>query len=503
MADIGKIAVLSVALICDGGFLFAKESEVVGVPVTVEEIEASEESYKEWSYRFTREEEIFLNQIEKGCFLYFWNEVGSPAHLALDRTTDSICSIAAVGFQLSSLPIGVERGWISRLEARERAITILSALVSRKDNKKAGIYFHFLDAGTGGLPDFDQARNKYELMASTVDHALFQAGVMTASEYFGGEVELLGDKIISEVNWSYYRNQEKQFLSMGWKANSEKGVNGPGEKSPWHWTRASDEERIIYYLAVGAAKNGVPASDYYQLERNVEKYQNDLPFVTAWSGGLFMYFFSHCWIDYGLIGPDNPSDFGMPGPRVDWFENSRRAAKTHRNRCLEASRTYPTLSENRWGLSPCDTRNGYCVPGIQPNVMNCDQWCNGVVPPYGAAGVMPMLPKESVTALQAYRDLKATDGSPLVWRDPKNGGYGFLDAFRLQPKEASEVYLGIDQGPMLLAIENARTGLIWDLFMNHPVSKNAIRKLKLSTREKVWKQTQQSSINHWKNHHVD
>ena len=483
------LAACSLAISLVAGSVRAEpKSPLVGESVEVARVVASQASYDAWGHRFSANDEALLEEIQHGCFNYFWNEVGQPACLALDKTTDTISSIAAVGFQLSSLPIGVEHGWVTHQQAEDRALTILRALINRSDNKKFGVYFHFIDADTGGKPDFSKTRRRYELMAGTVDHALFQAGVMTAAEYFGGKVKQLADALIADVNWAQFRHGPTNFLSMGWKATTDAGVEGPGKMWPWIWKRASDEERIIYFLAVGAERPdfAVPAEDYFRLERSAERYADDQPFVTAWSGGLFMFFFSHCWIDYGGFQADNPRQFGVDNPRVDWFENSRRAALTHRRRCIEAKDRFPTLGENRWGLSPCAKDGGYCVPEFQPNLVDNDRWCDGVVPPYAAASVLPMAPREAMAALREYRSLKASDGKPLVWRDPASGGYGFVDSFKLDPPQAFEVYLGIDQGPMLLAIENARTGLIWRLFMNHPVAKTAVGRLKLEPRKKTW-----------------
>ena len=118
--------------------------------VTPASIVASPESLAAWQYKFSPTDEKLLDEIERGCFNYFWREVGSPACLAKDKSSDTVASIAAVGFQLASLPIGVERGWITRNQGRERALAVLRALTERKDNKKFGIYLHFLDENTGG-----------------------------------------------------------------------------------------------------------------------------------------------------------------------------------------------------------------------------------------------------------------------------------------------------------------------------------------------------------------
>src|SRR6478609_10765271 len=187
-------------------------------------IRASGASVAAWNYRFSPEDEAFLNEIEHGCFQYLWKEVGSPAKLAKDKTSDTICSTAAVGFQLSSLPIGIKRGWITQAEGEERALTVLRALVERKDNKKFGIYFHFIDSDTGGLPDFSKTKYHYELTASTVDHALLQAGAMTAASYFGGEVARLADKLAAGADWRAMFDEKAGFLSMGWQAETDRGV---------------------------------------------------------------------------------------------------------------------------------------------------------------------------------------------------------------------------------------------------------------------------------------
>lgn len=478
----------ALALLLAGACVTECHAQAVGRPVSVDRVVASAESLRAWGRPFSPEDERLLEQVQRGCFNYFWNEVGDPARLARDKTTDTVCSIAAVGFQLSSLPIGVERGWVSRAGAQQRAVTVLRALVERDDNKKRGIYLHFLDADTGGPPDASRTRRRYERTASTIDHALLQAGVMTASEYFGGRVRRLADRLIDAADWAHYRRAPGDFILMGWNAETDAGVHGAGSWTRHGWTRSGDESRLVYFLAVGAEdrQRAVPPVDYYRLQRAVEQYEDLPPFVVPWSGSLFMYFFAHCWIDYGGFAADDPGSFGVDAPRVDWFENTRRAALTHRRRCIEAADEFPTFGENRWGLAPCFGLNGYCVQEFQPNLADQDRWCDGVVPSYAAASVMPMAPAESMAAVREYRSLTGAAGRPLVWRDPAEGGYGFVDSFRLDPPLAIEANLGIDQGPMLLAIENARTGLVWRLFMGHPVAQRAVERLRLEPREKTW-----------------
>lgn len=447
-------------------------------------IEASPESLAAWKYDLSADDNSLLDAIQKGCFQYFWNEVGRPAMLAKDKTSDTICSIAAVGFQLSSLPIGVERGWISKDQGEQRALTVLQSLVDRTDNKKFGIYLHFLDERTGGLPDFTRTKYRYELQASTVDHALLQAGAMTAASYFGDEVAETARPIIQDADWRAMFDKNAGFLTMGWRASSEFGVAGPGEIPPNYWQWCSDEERLIYFLAVGSPSetHAMKPADYYHLKRVVKQHAELPGYVVSWNGSLFTYFFAHCWIDYRHLSADDPAAFGEKGPSVDWFENSRRAVLTHRQRCIDASRQFPTLGENRWGLAPCAFRDKYVVHDVRPNISDQDAWHEGVVPPYGAGSAIMFTPRDSLAALREYKSLTGPNGQPLAWRDPEPGGYAFVDSFSLAPPYGHDENLGIDAGPLLLAIENVRSGLIWRLFMKHDVAKRAVERLRLRPR---------------------
>lgn len=449
-------------------------------------IAASPESLQAWQYDFSEADEALLDEIQLGCFNYFWNAVGEGACLAKDKTSDTVCSIAAVGFQLSSLPIGVERGWITKEAGRERALTILRALTNRTDNKKHGIYLHFLDERTGGQPDYARTRYPYELTASTVDHALLQAGAMTAAVYFGGDVAEAAQPIVDEADWTKMYDKKAGYMTMGWKASTDKGVNGPGKRLKAYWKFCSDEERLVAFLAVGAPEgHAVGPAVYYRLDRIVKQHGDLPPYVVSWNGSMFTYFFSHNWIDYRHLAADDPGQFGKSGPPVDWFENSRRATLTHRQRCIEESSEFRNFSENRWGLAPCEFKTDYLVAQVKPNVSDTDQWLGAIIPPYGAGSAIMFTPAESLAALREYRSLRGPDGKPLAWDDPSADGMGFMDSFSLDPPHGHPVRLGIDQGPLLLAIENARTGLIWRLFMQHDAAKRAVERLHLRARDET------------------
>jgi hypothetical protein len=361
---------------------------------------------------------------------------------------------------------------------------VLKTLTQRRDNKKHGIYLHFIDERHGGHPDFSRTNHRYELVASAVDHALLLAGAMSAATYFGGETAKLTDQIIDAANWRSLYDEKAGYLHMGWRATTDRGVDGPGEFIANHWEWCSDEERLIYFLAAGTPdeSRALDPAAYYRLKRIVKRHKDLPPYVVSWNGSLFTYFFAHCWIDYRQMAADDPAAFGVEAPRVDWFENSRRASLTQRQRCIEAASMYPTLGENRWGVAPCGFRNRYLVHDVRPNISDNENWLDGVVPPYAAGSAIMFTPAESLAALREYKSLTAPDGKPLAWRDPAMGGYAFVDSFTLDPPYGHDENFGIDAGPMLLAIENVRTGLIWRLFMEHDVAKRAVERLKLAPR---------------------
>jgi hypothetical protein len=274
-------------------------------------------------------------------------------------------------------------------------------------------------------------------------------------------------------------DESAKYLTMGWRAATEHGVEGPGEITKNHWEWCSDEERLIYFLAVGSPtkEQALQPKAYYRLKRVVKEHKDLPPFVVSWNGSLFTYFFASCWIDYRSFPADNPGAFGEDGPAVQWAENSRRAVLTHRERCREVADRYSTLGENRWGLSPCSYRDGYLVHEVRPNIADKDTWLGGVTAPYAAGSAIMFAPRDCMAALHEYRSLRDANSKPIAWQDPQTGGYGFVDSFSLDPPHGHDEVLGVDAGPLLLAIENVRTGLIWQLFMKHEVAQRAAGRL--------------------------
>jgi hypothetical protein len=459
----------------DGGQVAIAQSDGAGVAVERADTPA---------YDFTAADHEFLEIVQRGCFHYLWNEVGVPSGMAKDRRTTMVASLAGVGFQLSALPIAVERKWITEDQGRARALSILKTLVG-EENRRDGVFLHFVHVDTGRL--YPPYRNEI----STVDHALFLAGAIPAAAYFGGEVAGIVDRLAAATNWKAFQMEGSPFLSMAWKPDDPTSLAGSGGLMAAKWRIASGEEHLVYFLAAGSPtpEFTVEPAAYYQLERQLGQWRSDPPYVLSHNGALFTYFFSHCWINYRDLAADDPQQFGVDAPRVDWFENSRRATLAHRDACVALAPRYKTFAEDRWGLSPCMGQDGdepgwnYIVPSIRPNLADEEQLWHGTIAPYAAASAIMFTPAESLNALRAFREVRDEQGRPLVWRDSTAGGYAFADSFNLDQQVACDDNIAIDVGPMLLAIENARTGLIWRLFMEHPHAKRAVERLKFVPRE--------------------
>jgi hypothetical protein len=279
--------------------------------------------------------------------------------------------------------------------------------------------------------------------------------------------------------------------------DSDGDPTGAGSLIPYSWVDCGDEHRLATFLAVAASDpaHRVAPETYYQLRRQIgfnpaAPEDESLVVWFPYSGALFTAFFAHCWIDYASLGPDDPRAHGMDHrASVDWWENSRRLVRLHRDKAIANPEELPTFGPDAWGLSACDGPDGYLVPGVYPERVEMlgalagrdypphdpqDQWGGGVVAPYAAASSIVFEPGLSLRAMRHARGLRDGQGGPLAWRGSPAGSiashdsaglYGFVDAFRggEMPWRASDT-VAIDHGPMLILVENARTGMVWDRF---------------------------------------
>lgn len=458
-------------------------------------------------FRFSESDEKFLDEVQRASFWFLWRKCDEQTGMVYDRSSATFASVAGVGFQLAAIPAAVERGWITRDEGFDRARRILAALENEPPNRVHGMFFHFLDGRTARPVDMD--------VVSTIDSAILFAGMLTAGSYFQGEVRERGDRMVQSADWKAFQLQTprrnepylKGFISLGWKPRDPKDQLGAGDLLPYAWADAGDEQRLIYFLSA-LSPNSEHRADldlYYRTRRAIGEYADSGAHVWfPWSGAMFVHFFSHCFIDYAAMGPDDPRVLGVERrPRVDWWENSRRAVTVQRRKAEVNPRGFKGFGIHGWGLTASDAAHGYAVPGVFPNRIPTlgevpqydyaefvpkDDLGDGTLAPYGAGCTIMFQPDAAIDALRHYRNLLGADGKPLVWRDPgesgMNGEYGFRDSFNLDTGWVASDCVSIDQGPLVLAIENARTGLIWRLMNAHPWVADAKERLGMNSKPK-------------------
>lgn len=409
----------------------------------------------------------FLDTLQTRTLSFFLDTTPRATGLAPDRwPTPAPSSVAAVGFALTCYPIAVERGLITRDEAAERTSATLRFLAALPQSTDAtntagykGFFYHFVDMNTG--------RRAWNCELSTIDTGLLMAGVLFAQTYFDRDTP--GEAQIRAVADSLYRRVEWSWFSGGM----------PGLRTAWFpdrgfvgdtWT-GYDEAMILYILAMGSPTHAAP--DWYWSHWTGEYVWGayyGTEFVSF--GPLFGHQYSHCWVDYRGI-----RDRYMWGRGIDYFENSRRATYTHQAYGKENPQGYRAYSEDIWGWTACDgpkdtafavdgrTRRfwSYRARGVSMDWVEDD----GTLAPTAAGGSVAFAPEICVPALKAMRQRYGKG----LWRE-----YGFADAFN--PTYATPAtgaggwvgpdYLGIDQGPIAIMIENLRNGFVWNTMKRNP-----------------------------------
>lgn len=381
----------------------------------------SEEKKNQIAALVEMEEEELLDAVSKKTFDYFWNEVNPETGLIKDRSTeDSPSSVAAVGFGLSAIPVGIEHDWITYDEGYERVLTTLKTFANGGVEGKNGFYYHFVDMNTG--------KRAGECELSSIDTALFIAGALFVGEYFADtEVEHLADELYRSVNWQWMMNSG-DTLSMGWKP--EIGFLS----ARWN---SFNESMVMYLLALGSPTYPIDPSAWDAIYRPVRDNYISLPDEV-----LFIYQYSHIWVDF-----QNKEDH-----YANYWNNSITATRMNRLFSILKRFNYESYDLDLWGLSASDGPTGYKAHGASEG--NHD----GTLAPYASLASMPFTPDLSIAAL--YAMLK--EHGVLIW-----DRYGFVSAYNVDQNWYSDQYIGIDEGDILLMIENYRTGLIWDYFMRN------------------------------------
>ncbi len=384
----------------------------------------------------------FLELVQHTAFDFFWYEAEPANGLIRDRSTDSRrSSIASVGFGLSALTVGIDRGWISRESGRERVLNTLEFFWHSPQGPEVdatgykGLYYHFLNMDTG--------RRWGTTELSTIDTALLLGGVLHVREYFDEadpdeeRIRSLSDSIYQRVDWKWVQVRPPR-ISHGWRPES--GF------IPYDYG-GYNETMILYILALGSPTHPVD-SDAWIGWRNTYKWQTHYGYTFLVFPPLFGHQYTHVWVDFRDI-----SDAYMRARGLTYFENSRRATLAQRAYAIANPGGFMGYGEDMWGFTASDGPDGYRARGAPP-----PQNDDGTITPTAPGGSYPFTPEESLSALRAMYDTYRT----RLWHR-----YGFRDAFNSTRNWFASDFIGIDQGPIVLMIENGRTGAIWDRFMQH------------------------------------
>ncbi len=380
--------------------------------------------------RLSAADEAFLEEVEKANFLYFAEQASPQTGLVKDRCTVNgsdkrvVASIAATGFGLTALCIGHKRGYISLAEARNRVLTTLRFLWNKLPNHR-GFFFHFANANTG--------ERMWDSEISSVDTAILLCGVLTCRKYFEAHSEItrLGYDIFDRVDWSWVA-EDTSLLSLGWAP--EQGFLS------YRWQSYS-ELMMMYLLGLGSLKYPLPRDAWTAWKRVTFEYDG-LHYIGSFAP-LFVHQYSQAWFDFR----------GKRDHYANYFQNSVAATEAHRRFCIELGEKFSDYSDDLWGITASDSQKGYVVWGGPPAIGPID----GTVVPSAAGGSLPFLPQPAMRVLRTVRDRY-----PKAW-----GRYGFVNAFNPLKDWYDGDVIGIDTGITMVMAENARTGLVWDVFMKN------------------------------------
>ena len=422
----------------------------------------------------TKDDSIFLDVLQYKTFLYFIDQCNPENGLVKDRSTEtSPASTAAVGFAFPIWAIGVEHNWITREKAIDFTLAALKFLWGSKQGSGfsvsgyKGLYYHFLEMQSG-------LRYKQSEL-STIDTALLFAGIIFARQYYNlsnpreALIRTLADKIIKKADWSFFvlpdTGKFASALLMAWRPGKEFGRG--------KWT-GYNEALILYVIAAGSNTKRIQKG--YDTWLNFYKWRepySDSTLAHIIFPPLFGHQYSQMFVDFRGI-----ADSYMKQKGIDYFINSRRATLTQQQYAIDNPKNWKGYDSLTWGLTACDGPGrsydkddmkfySYAARGTSgPDFTHND---DGTIAPTAAGGSIVFAPEIVIPTLKNMYDKYGTKG---LW-----GKYGFVDAFNPTIDWYDDEYLGIDEGPIAIMIENYRNGFVWKYFMKDPLIKEGLKKL--------------------------
>jgi hypothetical protein len=415
-------------------------------------------------------EMLTLLQLE--TFEYFLSQVNPSNGLISDKTQPgSPSSIAAIGIGISCYIVGLEKGWISKRDFRNRILTLFRFLFNSHQGPEAdatgykGFYYHFLDMKTG--------KRAWKSELSTIDTAILMAGILTVDQYFceenneEDEIRQLAKKLYLRVDWQWALNGGVA-ICHGWKP--ETGF------LDFKWDKEYSEAMILYVLALASPTFPIARLNYtnWISTFKCEKFY-DIEYLHA--GPLFIHQMSHLWIDFRKIHDVFNKEVGF-----DYFENSRRATQIQQLYAIENPNNFVNYGENNWGFTASDGPGPAILEINGKNIIFYDYIARGVpnspddgtISPWAVVASLPFCPEIVIKTIR----------HAIERLDLKKHGDGFDASFNHTFPEKNDKKngwvstwkYGINQGPIIIMIENYQTDLIWNIMRQCPFIKNGLER---------------------------
>lgn len=379
-----------------------------------------------------------LTIVQQQTFKYFWDFAHPASGMARERNTSGdVVTSGGSGFGLMSIVVGIERNFITRNEGVARFNKIVTFLESA--DRFHGAWSHWINGNTGDVVPFSQKDNGGDL----VETSFLVQGLLTVRQYLqpsdtvGNNLINRINKVWKEVEWSWYRKNNENVLYWHWSPNYNWDMNFA--------MYGYFEEQITYFLAAASPTYPIPKVVYTNgygkngaIAKNNTYYNIKLPLESP--SPLF-------WVQYSYLGldPHFSDDY------ANYWEQNTNATLINRAYCVTNPRDFVGYGTNNWGLTSSDNQSGYSAHSPGNDL--------GVITPTAALSSFPYTPTESMEALKFFY---------YTLGDRTWGPYGFYDAFNITDGWYASSYLAIDQGPIIVMIENYRTGLLWNLFMSAP-----------------------------------
>jgi hypothetical protein len=387
----------------------------------------------------TDADDAFLEDLERGNFLFFWEQANPTTGLVKDRCnvrapdSRTLGSIAATGFGLTALAIGEKRGYVSYIQARDRVLATLRFLWHRLPQER-GFFYHWANINTG--------ERVWQSEVSSIDTAILLCGLLTCREHFQHtEINELASRIFNRVDWQWL-SEDTLILPHGW--SPETGF------LRYRWDSYS-ELMMMYLMGLGSASHPLPPESWDAWKRSTFSYDG-IKYIGSFAP-IFVHQYSQAWFDFRC----------KRDKYADYFENSVLATEAHRRFCIDLSKQFPDYNEDLWGITASDSEQGYEVWGGPPKTGPID----GTIVPCATAGSLPFLPQ---AVMRVLRTIQFRYGAGTWSR------YGFVDSFNPLTNWYDSDVIGIDTGITMVMAENARTAFVWDTFMKNPEAQRGMQR---------------------------